>query len=104
MSRKFLCDISAIKKSGFESFYQNYYWPVSNKEFEIFSKFIHNTYVDLIIDIKDDSLYDIALIELSFVHSLLQIFHYNYINEFSLNNNIELLHGQGAGDLLNPNW
>jgi len=104
VSRKFLCDISAIKKSGFESFYQNYYWPVSNKEFEIFSKFIHNTYVDLIIDIKDDSLYDIALIELSFVHSLLQIFHYNYINEFSLNNNIELLHGQGAGDLLNPNW
>jgi hypothetical protein len=96
--------MSAIKENGFESFCQNYYWPVPNKEFNIFSEFIHNTYVDLILGIEDDSLFDIAHIELSFVANLLQIFHYNYVNEFSLNNNIELLHGQEVEDLLNPDW
>jgi len=104
MNRKILCDMSSIKENGIESFCENYYWPVSNKEFKIFSEFIHNTYVDLILDIKDDSLFDIALIELSFVHNLLQIFHYNYIKEFSMNSDMDLLYGKETKELLHPNW
>ena len=75
-------DASAIRKYGVQEFEDNYFWPVSDSDFDKFSRYMHNTYVELISDIKDDNLYDIALVELSFVHQLIQIFHYNYIKEY----------------------
>ncbi len=97
-------DASAIRKYGVQEFEDNYFWPVSDSDFDKFSRYMHNTYVELISDIKDDNLYDIALVELSFVHQLIQIFHYNYIKEYAKENEIKLLVGGDSYVYRSPDW
>ena len=87
-SRVIFGDMSTVREYGIESLEENYFWPVSGVEFEDFIKCMHNTYVELTLKIEDEHLYDIALIELSFVANLMQIFHYNYVKEYAKINNI----------------
>ena len=76
--RVVLGDMSAIRASGLEFFQNNYFWPVSDLEFNEFSKDFHTKYVNLILDIDNNDLFNIALIEISFVEKLVQILHFPY--------------------------
>lgn len=103
-SRVIFGDMSTVREYGIESLEENYFWPVSGVEFEDFIKCMHNTYVELTLKIEDEHLYDIALIELSFVANLMQIFHYNYVKEYAKINNIKLLTAADSESDNNPDW
>jgi hypothetical protein len=97
-------DMSAIRRHGIKSFEDNYFWPISDVEFDKFVRHMHNSYIELISNIDDDYLYDIALIELNFVHYLMQVFHYNYVQEYAKENKIKLLVGDDSSIYRNPDW
>ena len=96
--------MSTIKENDIASFCQNYDWPVSYVEFNRFSEFIHNKYIDLALDIVDDNLFDIVIVELSFIHHLIQVLHYNYVKEYSVIHNVKILHSNESNYLFEPNW
>ena len=43
-----LGDIFAVKEKGLDYLIENYYWPVSNKEFKEFVNFSHGEYLKII--------------------------------------------------------
>lgn len=102
--RVVLGDMSAIKARGLEFFQNNYFWPVSDSEFNEFSKNFHNKYVNLILDIDNNDLFNIALIELSFIEKLVQILHFNYLKEYTKKHKIELICGMDSASLREPDW
>jgi hypothetical protein len=99
-----LGDMSAVRDKGAEYLSNNYNWPVSTQEFIEFDSEINECYVKLLTDLDDSPMYDIALVELSFVSHLVQIFHYNYVKEYAIENNVELLSGLDSYHYRCPNW
>ncbi|MDC1536834.1 hypothetical protein N8516_06685 [Candidatus Thioglobus sp.] len=102
--RVILGDMSAIRASGIDFFEDNYFWPVSDNEFNEFSKNFHKKYVNLLLDITNDDLFNIALIEMSFIEKLVQILHFNYIKEYSNKHQVELLCGEDSISFREPDW
>jgi|SaaInlStandDraft_7_1057024.scaffolds.fasta_scaffold25979_2 hypothetical protein len=99
-----LGDMSVIRGNGIKLLQDNYYWPVPDKEFTLFSEYMHDSYIELIRGITDEKLFNIAVVELTFISNLVQIFHYNYVCEFSKDNNINLLCGNDSKMYRNPDW
>jgi hypothetical protein len=99
-----LGDMSAVRSNGVKLLQDNYYWPVSDKEFSLFTEYIYHSYIELIGDITDERLFNIAVVELNFINNLVQILHYNYVCEFSNHNNIKLLCGSDSETYRNPDW
>jgi len=97
-------DMSVIRGSGLESFVDNYFWPVSDNDFHDFIELINREYVDLSLRMENDFMFDIAMIELSFFSQLENIFHYNYVKEYSKDNNVELVFGDESKEFLYPDW
>jgi hypothetical protein len=104
MNSKIYGDMSAIRANLADYLRQGYFWPVSEKEFEDFSKFMHDEYINLAKKEKNPELRDIAKVEFSFVKQLLQIFHYNYVKKYSQANKLELISGSDSEKLMNPDW
>jgi len=96
--------MSVIRGSGLESFVDNYFWPVSDNDFHDFIELINREYVDLSLRMENDFMFDIAMIELSFFSQLENIFHYNYVKEYSKDNNVELVFGDESKEFLYPDW
>ena len=99
-----LGDMSAVRDKGLTYVHQNYFWPVSEEEFSKFSRFMHDEYIEIIKNENNAEINDIAVVEFSFVKQLLQIFHYNYVKEYSKINNLDLVTGVDSEYLVNPNW
>ena len=72
-------DMTSIRESGIKKFIDNYFWPVSDDEFHNFIEYINDEYTNLALKIKDEIMFDVAIIELSFFSQLENIFHYNYV-------------------------
>ena len=97
-------DISAVKDVGLESFIDNYFWPVSDNDFHDFIEFINEEYVKLALKLENDLMFDIAMIETSFFSQLENIFHYNYVKEYSKDKSVDLMFGDGSKYFLYPDW
>ena len=98
------CDIASIKKVGLDIYLKNYFWPVGEEEYRKFLNKIYSIYFDLVFNIKDKKLLNIALIESSFIQNYLeQILHFNYVKEFAKENKMNLI-SKDSEQLLFPNW
>ena len=97
-------DISAVRDVGLESFIDNYFWPVSDNDFHDFIEFINEEYVKLALKLENDLMFDIAMIETSFFSQLENIFHYNYVKEYSKDKSVDLMFGDGSKYFLYPDW
>jgi hypothetical protein len=104
MISKIFGDMSAIRNNLTDYLNDDYFWPVSEHEFEDFSKFMHVEYINITKKENNSELSDIAIVEFSFVKQLLQILHYNYVKKYAEINNLELVFGTDAEQLFNPNW
>jgi hypothetical protein len=101
---KFLyADIASVKTKGLKHLKYSEKWPVSEDEFQEFSKYMYQQYEQLMFTL-DDNIFDLALIEYKFQTSLLQIFHYNYIKNYACENDIRIFSEYGSQEFLNPDW
>jgi len=103
MKKYIFADSLAIKKEGTGLLKNSEKWPVSEEEFQEFSKYIYSQYEKIMLEL-DDNLFDMALIDYKFPTTLLQIFHYNYLKNYTHKNSIEILSEGGSQDYLNPDW
>jgi len=97
-------DVSAIKTKGIRYLLSDYFWPVSDNDFKNFIKHMHYEYLDIVNSIDDEDVRNIAIVEISFIAKLQQIFHYNYVKNYSKDNNIDLIFGKLSEEFYNPNW
>jgi hypothetical protein len=102
--RYLIADLGAVRKKGFVYLLKSEVWPVGEKEFHEFSNYARNLYIKVIKDIDNDDILDIALIETAFVNHLIDIFHYNYVSNYCLKNNIQLVSSKDSNSFINPNW
>ena len=99
-----LGDISVINEKGADYLLDNYYWPVSDDEFKDFIRYTHDEYLKIVNSLENRDLYNIAIVELSFIAKLQQILHYNYVKNYSSNNNIELVTSKLSNEFYYPDW
>ncbi len=104
INRVILGDTSAVRDKGLSYLHQNYFWPVSDDDFSDFSRFLYDEYMDLVKNENNIEISNIATVEFSFIAQLLQIFHYNYVREYSSEKRFELIVGKESQEFLNPNW
>jgi hypothetical protein len=97
-------DSSSIRDKGLYCLHEKYFWPVSENDFSEFYKFMYYEYIKIVKDENNVEINDIAAVEFSFISQLLQIFHYNYVREYSSIHNIEFLVGKESKELIDPNW
>ena len=102
--RYLIADLGAVRKKGVVYLLKSEVWPVGEKEFHEFSNYARNLYIKVIKDIDNDDILDIALIETAFVNHLIDIFHYNYVSNYCLKNNIQLVSSKDSNSFINPNW
>jgi hypothetical protein len=95
--------MSIVRNKGIEYFNRSENWPVPEEEFQEFSRYMYYHYEKLIMNL-DDNIFDIALIDYKFQGTLLQIFHYNYMKNYSFKNNINVLSGRDSSIYMNPDW
>jgi hypothetical protein len=98
-----LGDMTAIRNFGMEYYQSHYFWPVPDKEHQDFVRYMHSTYVDLIMDLSNNA-FDLALIEYKLIAEFEGIFHYQYLIEFSKNNNFKLEVGSESEHYRKPDW
>ena len=70
-------DIGAIKKHGLQSYINNYFWPVSELEYQNIANKMHEQYVHILDGVRDPFLYDVVLVELTFIAEIQIIYHYH---------------------------
>jgi len=104
MKLRILPDISAVKKAGIDHYKNNYFWPVPEDEYHEFIEFMYSTYVKLISEL-DDKVYDIALVEYTFIVSeLTGIFHYNYVKSYAKMEGLSIDPATESYSYLYPDW
>jgi hypothetical protein len=104
-NRKFLAaDLEVLRNKGFEYFKKSETWPVKEEEFHKFYDLVRGLYSRIINGVSDTIFYDIALVEITFVNQLINIFHYNYVCKYCNMKNIELIVGSRSNIYLNPEW
>ncbi len=103
--KKIFADTYSIKQIGIEKYIKDYYWPINEDFYRTFISFIHETYVNLLLEKKNDTaLYDILLTEYSFLVVHLEgILHYNMLKKKSKDLNSDLISSK-ENAFLNPNW
>jgi len=99
-----LGDMGAIREKGVEYLNNNFFWPIPEDEFRAFYRYTQNCYVDLMLKLEDTPAYDIALIDLSLVSYLIQVFHYNYLKQYAIENNIKLITSKESQHYMYPDW
>ena len=97
-------DMSSVRDKGVSYLHENYFWPVSESRFSEFSEFMHNEYIDIVRNNSNLEINNIAVVEFSFIAKLLQILHYNYVYEYSLDKDIDLIVGEDSKGYLHPDW
>ena len=50
--KKILADTYSIKQIGIEKYIKDYYWPINEDFYRTFISFIHETYVNLLLEKK----------------------------------------------------
>jgi hypothetical protein len=103
MNKFILADMSIVRDKGIDFLNSSVNWPVPEEEFQEFSKYMYYHYEKLMMSLNDN-LFDIALIDYKFQGALLQIFHYNYMKNFSHKNNISILSGSDSSIYMEPDW
>jgi len=102
---KIIGDVQELNNIGADDYLSdNYDWPVSDKEFKDFVKYTHYEYLKIINSINDKDLYNIAIVELSFIAKLQQILHCNYVKNYSIDNNIDLITSEFSREFYYPDW
>ena len=102
---RILPDVSAVKKAGIDYYNNNYFWPVPEDEYHEFIEFMYSTYVELISKLDNDKVYDIALVEYTFlVSELTGIFHYNYVKSYAKMEGISIDDATESYAYLYPDW
>jgi hypothetical protein len=105
MKLRILPDISAVKEAGIDYYRDNYFWPVSEDDYHNFIEFMFDTYVDLISKLDNDRVYDIALVEYTFIVSQLTgVFHYNYVKSYAKIEGCGIANSVESYPYLHPNW
>jgi hypothetical protein len=97
-------DMSAIRLKGVEKFQSEYYWPISEEKYHRFVSSLHEDYSEIVSNIKDDCVFDMATVELSFVRQLQNICQYNFLKNYTDKNSYDLLVGKDSEKLFSPNW
>lgn len=104
-NKKILGDISAIKQKGLDFYNKNYFWPIDDDTYNKFINSIHDKYIDLLIKNKNEVIYDIMLIDYSFLVVHLEgIFHYNAIKNISKKNKFDIISGKESKNFREPDW
>jgi hypothetical protein len=83
-------DIGAVQKHGTDLFLKNDSWPLSDVEFNKLTNTLFDEYYKIIENLEN-TLYDICLVELNFIGSLIQILQANYVENYCIKNNIKIL-------------
>ena len=105
MNKKVIvCDIDIVRKKGISYFQDNYFWPVSEHEYKDFVNFSTETYNSLLLDCKDNKVFDIMLQEYQFVDTIQKILHYNYVKNYSHEHEFTMLYGDQTKSLFFPDW
>ena len=79
-------DIGAIKTHGLQSYLDNYFWPISESEYQNIVTLMHKNYVHILDDIKDPFLYELGLVELTYISELQIIYHYQAVKKYASRN------------------
>ena len=101
--KKIYADLGAITKEEKNFFLYSASWPVNEKTFWQFIDFIFENYYSSLKGLKGKEYY-IGMIEVSFLNFLIQVLHYNFIKEYTKNNQIKLMHTKFSSRFLKPNW
>ena len=83
-------DPKSINKENLNSFIQSYEWPLKEKQFQVFSNSLLEKYYSLIRRSKN-SVFLITLIETQMVFKLIEILHYNYVQNYCKNKKIRIV-------------
>ena len=100
---KIYADLGAITKDEKFFFLNSSSWPVNEKTFWQFIDFTFENYYRSLKVLKDKEYY-IGMIEVSFLNYLIQVLHYNFIKEYTKNNQIKLKHTKFSDRFLKPDW
>jgi len=103
-SKVIIGDIEIIRNKGISYFQDNYFWPVSENEYKDFVTSTTEAYISLLLDCKNNKVFDIMLQELQFVDAVQKILHYNYVKNYSNDYEFDLLYGDQTKDLFFPDW
>ena len=104
MKKKLLvCDAASIKNNETYFIKHSIRWPVKEALFSRLTNFLFSEYIKKIKNLKGTA-YKIAVIEIGFLGTLLNILHYNYIKNFAREKNYTLLHSKTSDTFLNPDW
>ena len=72
-------DIGAIKKHGLQSYLNDYFWPISEIEYQNKVNTMQEKYIHILDSIKDPFLYELILVELTFISEIQIIYHYQSV-------------------------
>ena len=104
MKKKILVlDVASIKNLSASFFLGTEKWPVNEKLFWKLVNFLSKKYINKVKLLKGKS-YNIAVIELSYINLLINIFHYNYVINYAKKKKYELLYSDSSYRFLQPNW
>jgi len=97
-------DIGAIKKHGLQSYINNYFWPVSELEYQNIANKMHEQYVHILDGVRDPFLYDVVLVELTFIAEIQIIYHYHSVKQYALKHNLNLHYTKHSKRYYEPDW
>ena len=97
-------DIGAIRKEGFQQYLKNYFWPISEKQYQNKINSLHEKYINLTVKTKDPLLRNLLQIDIALVSELQHIYHYQLVSKFSKENGYRLFYTQISNDFFRPNW
>jgi len=97
-------DMGAIKNHGLQSYLKNYFWPISELEYQNIVTAMHDNYISIIDGIEDPFLYDLSLVELGFISELQIIFHYQAIKKYALKKEQNLFYTEDTKKYYEPSW
>ena len=101
--KSIILDTGIVKKKGKKYFLNSRDWPVSEDQFRGFVNLIFNEYIKN-LKLQKGALYSLSLIEIRFINRLINIFHYNYVVNYSKIKNIRIEYTGLSNDFLFPNW
>ena len=97
-------DIGAIKKHGLQSYLNNYFWPVSEIEYQNKVNTMQEKYIHILDSIKDPFLYELILVELTFISEIQIIYHYQSVKQYALKENLGLSYTENTKRYYEPDW
>jgi len=103
-SKFILGDIGAIKKHGFESYISHYFWPIPESKYQNSAYKMQDEYINIIENVKNPFLYEVALVELTFIAELQHIYHYQFVKQYATKNKLSLHYTDDSLNYFEPDW